>query len=241
MRSALCSAALLVLAACADPEMEKRVADLETQVKELSAKVEKGGGANANAASPEQEKAAGDLYRAANEAAEKGDYETAKAKLAELTGKYGDTRTAKRAERMVAEMGVIGQAAPPLEVEKWYQGNASFADGEATLVVFWESWCPHCQREVPKLIETHEKYKAKGLNVVGLTKVTRSSTEEKVEEFIKEHKIPYPMAKEKGGSMSEVFAVSGIPAAAVVKDGKIVWRGHPAKLTDEMIEGWLQG
>ena len=38
--------------------------------------------------------------------------------------------------------------------------------------------------------------------------------------------------------MSQHFNVSGIPAAAVVKDGKIVWRGHPARLTDEMIQGW---
>jgi hypothetical protein len=39
--------------------------------------------------------------------------------------------------------------------------------------------------------------------------------------------------------MSDYFAVSGIPAAAVIKDGKVVWRGHPGRLTDDMINAWL--
>ena len=47
-----------------------------------------------------------------------------------------------------------------------------------------------------------------------------------------------PIAKE-GGAYSSVFNVSGIPAAAIVKDGKIIWRGHPARLDKTMLEGLL--
>ena len=90
---------------------------------------------------------------------------------------------------------------------------------------------------MPKLEETYEKYKGK-LQVVGLTKVTKSSTDEKVQQFLSEQKVTYPIAKETG-EMSDYFAVSGIPAAAVIKDGKVVWRGHPARLTDDMINAWL--
>jgi hypothetical protein len=39
--------------------------------------------------------------------------------------------------------------------------------------------------------------------------------------------------------MSTYFGVRGIPAAAVVKDGQIVWRGHPARITEDMLKGWL--
>ena len=46
------------------------------------------------------------------------------------------------------------------------------------------------------------------------------------------------MAKESGDA-SKAFGVSGIPAAAVVKDGKVVWRGHPGRLTEQMIESWI--
>jgi thiol-disulfide isomerase/thioredoxin len=111
-------------------------------------------------------------------------------------------------------------------------------DGKATLVVFWEVWCPHCRREVPNLQATYEKYNSKGLTVVGVTKITKSSTEEKVTEFIAENKLTYPIAKETG-TLSSRFGVRGIPAAAVVKDGKVVWRGHPARLSEDMYESWL--
>ena len=39
--------------------------------------------------------------------------------------------------------------------------------------------------------------------------------------------------------MSAAYAVSGIPAAALVKEGKVIWRGHPARLTDELLEQLL--
>jgi hypothetical protein len=41
--------------------------------------------------------------------------------------------------------------------------------------------------------------------------------------------------------VAEAFNVSGIPAAAIVKDGKIVWRGHPARLKPENIDKMLAG
>ena len=58
-------------------------------------------------------------------------------------------------------------------------------------------------------------------------------------DFIAENKVTYPIAKEQGDEMSKAFNVSGIPAAAVVKNGTVVWRGHPARLDDAKISGWL--
>jgi len=30
--------------------------------------------------------------------------------------------------------------APAMDVDKWYQGEASMSEGTATLLVFWEQW-----------------------------------------------------------------------------------------------------
>jgi thiol-disulfide isomerase/thioredoxin len=235
----LLAGSVVAASACADPALEQRVADLEKKVETI----EKSGGAKGKApAQPqntEEEQAAAKVLKEASGLAEELKYDEAKAKLAELKSKYGKTRAARAAQRLEREIGVVGVDAGEFEVEKWYQGETSMADGKATLLVFWEVWCPHCKREVPKLNETHNKYKDKGLNVIGLTKITRNSTEEQVTEFMKEKDVQYATAKEQGDSMSKRFGVSGIPAAAVVKDGKVVWRGHPARLKDEMIEGWL--
>lgn len=237
----------IALAGCTDPVLEQRVADLEQKVTDLDKKVaeagtrgpaERGPAAAAATASPEQEEAGAELLREANTLVTDMKYTEALARLATLEKDYPTTRAARSSKRLVEELSVIGVDAGTLEVEKWFQGNASMGDGKATLVVFWEVWCPHCRREVPAIEATFEKYKGDGLNVVGVTKVTKSATDAEVTAFIKENNLSYPIAKETG-ALSERFGVRGIPAAAVVKDGKVVWRGHPARLTEEMFKAWL--
>jgi thiol-disulfide isomerase/thioredoxin len=123
-------------------------------------------------------------------------------------------------------------------VEKWHQGTVDINGGKATVLVFWEVWCPHCKREVPKLEATYKKFQGQGLQLVGLTKQSRDISDGDVMEFLKSQSVSYPVAKEKG-DLSQFYAVQGVPAAAVVKGGEVVWRGHPSRLTDEMIQGWL--
>jgi thiol-disulfide isomerase/thioredoxin len=170
-----------------------------------------------------------------------GRLDQAKTDMADFMRKYAGTTTARRAARLDQELAVIGKPQPgDWGIEKWYQGESEvdLASDKATLLVFWEIWCPHCRREVPELQKLYETLKGEGLQLVGLTKLTRSSTEEGVRDFIAEQKIGYPMAKE-NGTASRYFNVSGIPAAAVVKNGKVIWRGHPARLSEEMLKGWL--
>lgn len=233
-------AGVLAFSACADPELEKRVADLEAKVAEIQKAGPANPGAAAPSANPEEENAAGNLLKEITEAIDAAQFDVAKAKLAELKEKFGNTRAAKASARIESELEIIGRPEAALAVERWYQGaETDIRGGEATLYVFWEVWCPHCKREVPKLSETYTKYNGKGLKMVGLTKQTRDVTDQQVTDFIKETKVNYPIAKEQGDSMSQAYGVRGIPAAAVVKDGKVVWRGHPAKITDAMIDGWI--
>lgn len=230
--------------ACADPELESRLADLEKQVGELNTKVANAParpGAAAPAANQADEEAAAKLYQEAQKAFMELDYDTTRAKIDEIKEKYGTTRAARMVPRIENELVVIGKPAMDLSVEKWFQGKTDLSQGDATLLVFWEVWCPHCKREVPKLQATYEKWQGEGLQIVGLTKQSRNITDDQVNEFIKDNKITYPIAKEQGNTLSEHYGVSGVPAAAVVKDGKVVWRGHPARLNDDMIKSWVDG
>ena len=69
---------------------------------------------------------------------------------------------------------------------------------------------------------------------MALTKLTKSSTQEGVAQFIEQNKLSYPIAKE-DGKTSQHFGVRGIPAAAVTKGGKVIWRGHPARISSVML------
>ena len=168
-------------------------------------------------------------------------FDDAKAKASDFMKKYGATKYARGVARFQKELAVIGKEAPnEWGVEKWFQGEEEIdLHGSATtLLVFWETWCPHCVREVPRLQELYKKYKDNGLQLVGLTKLSKSATEEKLIDFISEKEVEYPIAKE-DGSISKYFNVSGVPAAAVVRKGEVVWRGHPSRLGEDLIQSWL--
>lgn len=217
--------------------LEARIETLETRLEEMQSKVEE----IEDLAMRDQRanEAFVELTRLYNQ----GNHVEAKAALDEFQTKYAGTDAAKRAARIARELAVIGKPAPAdVVATQWYAGeqsaNLDLAEAGTTLVVFFEEWCPHCKREVPKMQETWQKFGDRGLNLLAATKVTKSSTDEKVRGFVEAHGLQFPVFKE-DGQLSRYFNVSGIPAAAVVKDGKVVWRGHPANLTDPMIEGWL--
>lgn len=186
----------------------------------------------------EDERAAADLLKAASDAWKELDIETTRAKLEALRTGYPDSRAARAGKRLETETSLVGTAAAPLAVGSWVQGKADLGNG-VTLLVFWEVWCPHCKREVPRLQALHEKYGAQGLQVVGITKMSRDITLAQTQAFLKEKGVTYAIAKERGTETSESYAVTGIPAAAVVKGGEVLWRGHPAYVTDAWIERWL--
>ena len=168
---------------------------------------------------------------------QEGDLAAAGPKLAELLERFPTSRAARIGRRLAAELEVVGTPAR-LEVEHWFQGEVSLEDHRVTLLVFWEVWCPHCKREVPELQELYERY-GERLGLVGLTKMTRNVSEEQVRSFLTDHGVTYPIALERSATMSAHYGVHGVPAAAVVREGQVIWRGHPARLTDALVERWL--
>ena len=126
----------------------------------------------------------------------------------------------------------VGDAAPPISVAEWVQGDVSgVQSGKVNLVEFWATWCGPCRKSIPKLDELHDDLAGKGLVVIGISN-------EKPE-------VVKPFVRSRGSGMSYAVGVdqsdqtnrawmkaagrNGIPAAFLVsRDGKIAWIGHPA-------------
>lgn len=220
--------------------LEAKLATMEQRLAALEGKVKSMENAGQNAAQREQQ--ATQLLQRASTLAAQGNFDQAKKEVANLNRSFAGTRAQSRGARLSQELAVIGKSAPAdYPIEKWFQGESDvdFDGDKPTLIVFWEHWCPHCKREVPKIQQTYEKY-GDQLQVVGLTKLTKNITEEQVSQFITDRNVSYPMAKETG-MLSQHFGVRGIPAAAMVKDGKVVWRGHPVNLNENLLKKLIDG
>ncbi len=98
---------------------------------------------------------------------------------------------------------------------------SSFTD-KATVLVFWASWCPHCQRELPVVQRLYDELKSKGLNAVGV------SADENVEDarrFVKSAGVTFPNAfagSEKGQKVLSEYGIKGVPALYVIEKGGTV-------------------
>ena len=149
----------------------------------------------------------------------------------------------------------IGDPAPKLHVSKWVQGDPvkEFERDKTYIVEFWATWCGPCRVSIPHLNEIHNKFKDKGLVVIGQD--VWENDLGKVEPFVQKmgDKMTYRVAldllsedKKAPGKMAETWMTAsgqrGIPSAFIVnKQGLIAWIGHPMRLTDRLIEQMLEG
>jgi thiol-disulfide isomerase/thioredoxin len=147
----------------------------------------------------------------------------------------------------------VGDPAPKLQTGKWVQGDPvkNFEKGKAYIVEFWATWCPPCRKSIPHLNAIWEKYKDKGLIVIGQNCSERDDNG--VAAFVKKmgDQMTYRVAlddkqSDPGGQMSktwmEAAGQEGIPTAFLVDTkGVIAWIGHPMSLKEQVIENVLSG
>jgi peroxiredoxin len=91
--------------------------------------------------------------------------------------------------------------------------------GKVVLVNFWATWCPPCRKEMPDLQALYDKYKDHGFVVVSISDEEAA----KVQPFIAERKITYPVLLDPGRKVNDLFQVEGIPKSFIYdRKGKLV-------------------
>jgi thiol-disulfide isomerase/thioredoxin len=152
----------------------------------------------------------------------------------------------QQVEKKKAPVLKIGDKAPSLMISEWVKGKpiTGFENGQVYVVEFWATWCGPCIAGIPHLSEMQEKYKSKGLTIVGVNIWDDPSN---VAPFMKDrgNKIMgYTVAIEekidgtdvkRTGKMDQGWMKPakrrGIPSAFVVdQKGKIAYIGHPGGL-----------
>ena len=101
------------------------------------------------------------------------------------------------------------------------------ARGEvATIIMCMSTECPISNEFLPAIKEVADKYRDKGVRMIGIDPNGAESLET-MTEYAKGHKLSFPFAKDEGGKVSRGLLFSVTPEARVFDAaGKIVYQGR---------------
>lgn len=127
----------------------------------------------------------------------------------------------------------------------WLQGTpvTQWEKDKVYIFEFWATWCGPCLSAIPHLESIHKEITARRLNVqlIGVN-IKDRQTPEKLKEFLAKRRVvpSYTIAVDTERNTDKNWIlprkIMGIPHALAVKNGTVIWSGHPSRLNTAFIE-----
>jgi cytochrome c-type biogenesis protein len=124
----------------------------------------------------------------------------------------------------------VGEEAPPYEARALGADTRASLEslrGKVILLNTWATWCGPCLKELPAFRKVHDLHRAAGLVVVAVN-IDEGTSDERVRQYARGLKLPFPIWRDPNNRISRVFAVHGVPETFLIdRGGKIVhhWSG----------------
>lgn len=92
--------------------------------------------------------------------------------------------------------------------------------GKVVYLDFWASWCGPCKESFPWLNQLQQKYKDKGLVIVG---INLDKEKAKAESFLKDHPAQFEIIFNGEGTLAKQYGVKGMPYSVILgKNGEVL-------------------
>jgi len=151
-------------------------------------------------------------------------YDVARAR--ELYGQTAQSENPDLADAAKTALELLDLREKPLELEftavDGRKVNLADLRGQVVLLDFWATWCEPCIEEVPHLVATYEKFRARGFTIVG---ISLDQDKTALEKFTKKNKMDWPQFFDGQGWDNELakrFKIQSIPTMWLLdREGKL--------------------
>ena len=153
-------------------------------------------------------------------------------------------------QKMLANLKQASESAEGMTIKDFTQPGldgtpvsllGEVSKSKITVIDFWASWCGPCRQEMPFMVELYDKYKDKGLGIIGISLDEDSDAWKAATQQLN---IPWvQMSDLKGWEnvIAKHFCVTSIPHTIVVdQQGKILKRGLRSEKLEEFVVGQLK-
>ncbi len=137
-----------------------------------------------------------------------------------------------------------GSRAPDLTLRSLDGVSVSLSSyrGHIVILDFWASWCGPCRTSMPALHALWEGYRDRGVVLIG---ISLDRTESDARAYLRASKFDGMIALwdsvTASQSVARAYGVVGIPRTLVIDaDGIVRFAGHPATLSADLIDLYLQ-
>lgn len=141
----------------------------------------------------------------------------------------------------IQSIAQVGKPAPDFSLKTIDGKLMKLSDlrGKAVLINLWASWCPPCQYEMPGIQAAYEKYKNKGLVVLGIDFAVQDHLED-VKAFIQEFNLTFPILLDETGDVSvDLYGMRGLPTSYFIDPGGVIQRIQIGPMLPDKIDEYL--
>jgi peroxiredoxin len=103
--------------------------------------------------------------------------------------------------------------------------------GKAVWLNFWASWCPPCQAETPILRDAYERYRARGLELVGVS--VQETNPADVADYARRYALGYTIAADLSADVFHLYRVYALPTQVFIGPDGLIQRIVQGPLTAE--------
>lgn len=133
----------------------------------------------------------------------------------------------------------IRQIAPDFSVTDQFGRIVSLSKlrGKTVLLDFWGVWCGPCRRKLPDTQKIYDRFKNRGLAVIGIHSAFRT---EKTADFIAENNYTFPTGIDTGNT-AKSYKVKAWPTYYLIdKQGRFAWGPKHAPPSEKLIKSLLE-
>lgn len=134
-----------------------------------------------------------------------------------------------------------GSAAPEFSLAD-ISGNvisSAMFRGKPTVINFFATWCPPCRAEIPGFVDVYDRYREKGLEVVGISLDT--DTRRDLPRLVTENRIGYRILLGDLATARAYGGVSAIPTTFFVGRDGVIRRVHVGYMERSDFEKEIRG